>query len=178
MKISKNHRLKSPEIFLRTDSRRGGIYSGESDIGTVNHSLCGLGKCGQEGSPRTWCPCRRGWPAGASLPPTLSVKAKALVRVASTPHPNKVGPHPCGPAPSWGPVPEVAAQKFWSGRGFLWERRPPGVPLWLKGIWCYQCNGLGHCCGKGLIPGSRTSTCCGCGQNKHNNNNRELQSTP
>ena len=42
------------------------------------------------------------------------------------------------------------------------------VLLWHSGlrIWHCQGNGLGYCCGVGLIPGPGTSTCHGCSQNK------------
>ena len=41
-----------------------------------------------------------------------------------------------------------------------------GVPWWLSGlrIWHCHCSSLGYCCGVGLIPGLRTSTCCEHGQ--------------
>ena len=33
-------------------------------------------------------------------------------------------------------------------------------------IWHCHCNRLGCCCGKGLFPGPRISTCCRCSQKK------------
>ena len=43
-----------------------------------------------------------------------------------------------------------------------------GVPWWLRGlrIWCCHSCCSGRCCGLGLTPGLRTSTCCGCGPKK------------
>lgn len=48
-----------------------------------------------------------------------------------------------------------------------WSKMAPGVhwlrTQWLR-TWCSHCCGLGYCCDSDLIPGTRTSTCRGCGQ--------------
>ena len=53
-----------------------------------------------------------------------------------------------------------------------------GVPLWHSGlrIQGYQCSGLGHCCGAGLIPGP-ISTCCRHGQKKKTKNKKTTTTT-
>ena len=40
------------------------------------------------------------------------------------------------------------------------------VTQWVKDPHCCHGSSLGHCCGKGLIPGPGTSTCCGNGKKK------------
>ena len=47
-------------------------------------------------------------------------------------------------------------------------KRQPAVLLWHSGlkIWCFHCNGSGHCCGLGSIPGLGNAACCGCGQER------------
>ena len=52
----------------------------------------------------------------------------------------------------------------------LGKREEPriGDPLWLSGLRIQHChcNGLGYCCGMGLIPGLGTSACPRYGQKK------------
>ena len=57
--------------------------------------------------------------------------------------------------------------ELWSG----------GVPLWHSRLRIWHCHSScsGHCCGTGLIPGLRTSTCCGSSQKKKKKKEKELR---
>ena len=54
-------------------------------------------------------------------------------------------------------------------------RKYLGVPRWHSRLrmWCCHCCGSSHSCGVGLIPGSETSACCGCGQKKKKKKERK-----